>query len=318
MSKLQRSFGGKVLRKGDTGKALAYGTTNTSCCCCQCEECDADNLYDGYWPQFYTATLSSLFLCSSACHNLLGSVFAKASSLTGTEGSVNTTYRMCKRRTYTSGSDPRALYHCKVPAAKRLTYQQYTNSGCTATTTNNLSLLACLELQYFLSSVQTFTVTTVSRAANVVTVTTSAAHGLSTGNCVVHEGITAAGATDFNGTFLIASTPSATTYTVAQTAANDTGSGGTSKGPQIVSWLMQIALIPEGVAFLDSTTSPTTYATGSGQKDFWLSPTEAGGTFQQQTTPTFRTITKSNQLTTCASVRVGSSGTVSVTPCTLI
>jgi len=56
----------------------------------------------------------------------------------------------------------------------------------------------------------------VARATNVVTVTTSAAHGFSVGQKVTIDTVTAS----FDGTFTIASVPSTTTFTFAQTAAN--------------------------------------------------------------------------------------------------
>jgi hypothetical protein len=69
----------------------------------------------------------------------------------------------------------------------------------------------------------TRTITSIVRATNVVTVTTSATHTFIAGNKVTISGITA-----FNGTFTIASTPTTTTFTYAQTAANASGSTGTA------------------------------------------------------------------------------------------
>jgi len=65
------------------------------------------------------------------------------------------------------------------------------------------------------------------RTSNVVTITTTGAHGLLAGQTVLVEGVVPVGATDFNGEFTIATVPSGTTFTYAQTAANDTGGGGT-------------------------------------------------------------------------------------------
>lgn len=64
------------------------------------------------------------------------------------------------------------------------------------------------------------------RTSNVVTITTSAAHGFTTGQTVVIANVVPVGATSFNGTFVIASAPLTTTFTYAQTAANDTGGKG--------------------------------------------------------------------------------------------
>lgn len=72
----------------------------------------------------------------------------------------------------------------------------------------------------------TRTVTTVARTTNVVTITTSVAHGYTTGQSVA---VTATTNTSVNGTFTITGTPTTTTFTYNQTAANivsvaDTGS----------------------------------------------------------------------------------------------
>lgn len=64
------------------------------------------------------------------------------------------------------------------------------------------------------------------RTSNVVTLKTTAAHGFSAGQTVVVANVDADGATNFNGAFTIASTPTTTTFTYAQTAANDTGGKG--------------------------------------------------------------------------------------------
>lgn len=71
----------------------------------------------------------------------------------------------------------------------------------------------------------TCTVTNVSRTVNnkaltnnVATLTTSATHGFKVGQSVVISGVDAT----FNGTYVIASTPTGTTFTYALTAANVT------------------------------------------------------------------------------------------------
>lgn len=58
------------------------------------------------------------------------------------------------------------------------------------------------------------TITTASLTSNVATITTSAAHRLAAGNTVVIAGASNAA---YNGTFQVASVPSATTFTVAKT-----------------------------------------------------------------------------------------------------
>ncbi len=63
-----------------------------------------------------------------------------------------------------------------------------------------------------------------ARATNVVTITTTMAHGLSAGQTVVIAGV---GDSSFNGTFTISTVPSTTTFTYAQTGTNATSGGGT-------------------------------------------------------------------------------------------
>lgn len=72
----------------------------------------------------------------------------------------------------------------------------------------------------------TRTITTVARVTNVVTITTSVAHGYVAGQSVT---VTATTNTSLNGTFVIATTPTTTTFTYSQTGTDivsvaDTGS----------------------------------------------------------------------------------------------
>src|SRR2546426_2694815 len=63
-----------------------------------------------------------------------------------------------------------------------------------------------------------------ARATNVVTITTTMAHGLTAGQTVVIAGVADS---SFNGTFAISTVPSTTTFTYAQTGTNGTSGGGT-------------------------------------------------------------------------------------------
>ncbi|MBI1750155.1 MAG: hypothetical protein HY234_15705 [Acidobacteria bacterium] len=63
------------------------------------------------------------------------------------------------------------------------------------------------------------------RSSNVVTITTSTAHGFQAGQSVTISGVSAA---SFNGTFTIASVPSTATFTYAQTGPDATSGGGTA------------------------------------------------------------------------------------------
>lgn len=61
------------------------------------------------------------------------------------------------------------------------------------------------------------------RTSNVVTLTTAAQHGLVTGNFVNVRGVNGGSGTSFNGRFTVASTPTTTTFTIAQTGSDATG-----------------------------------------------------------------------------------------------
>lgn len=69
------------------------------------------------------------------------------------------------------------------------------------------------------------TIDTASRVSNVVTITTDDPHDFTAGRSITISGVTDA---SFNGTFTIVSTPSTTTFTYAQTAADAASSGGTA------------------------------------------------------------------------------------------
>jgi hypothetical protein len=69
-------------------------------------------------------------------------------------------------------------------------------------------------------------ISSVSRASNVVSVTTSANHGFSAGAWVTLAGV---GDSSFNHTFRIVSVPTSTTFTFNQVGANSSSSGGTAK-----------------------------------------------------------------------------------------
>jgi DNA-binding beta-propeller fold protein YncE len=72
------------------------------------------------------------------------------------------------------------------------------------------------------------------RLANVVTITTTAAHGFAVGQTVTVSGVTDS---TFFGSFAIVSVPTATTFTYAQTAADASSGGGTVVNVS-VNWLV--------------------------------------------------------------------------------
>jgi len=109
------------------------------------------------------------------------------------------------------------------------------------------------------STVSTITKTVSNKAltSNVATLTTSATHGFSVGDYVVVSGVDAT----FNGTYLIASVPTTTTFTYAKTNANVTSAVAT--GSAVVSSNRRFSGVvrdaSDGVvkAFKDATTKPT-------------------------------------------------------------
>ena len=80
-------------------------------------------------------------------------------------------------------------------------------------------------IKYRTNGTDTRNLSAVSRAANVVTFTTTAVHGFRQGERIDIAGI---GDPTFNGAFYIATVPSATTFTAAQNAPNASGTGGTA------------------------------------------------------------------------------------------
>jgi hypothetical protein len=68
-------------------------------------------------------------------------------------------------------------------------------------------------------------ISAISRASNVVSVTTASAHGLAVGQAATIAGFTD---TSYNGCFYVMSVGSTTTFTYNQTGANSSSSGGTT------------------------------------------------------------------------------------------
>ena len=109
------------------------------------------------------------------------------------------------------------------------------------------------------STVSTITKTVSNKAltSNVATLTTSATHGFAVGDYVVVSGVDAT----FNGTYLVASVPTTTTFTYAKTNANVTSAVAT--GSAVVSSNRRFSGVvrdaSDGVvkAFKDATTKPT-------------------------------------------------------------
>ncbi len=91
----------------------------------------------------------------------------------------------------------------------------------------------------------TITSTGVARSSNVVTITTTAAH-----NLVVNQVVNITGVTDasFNGSFLVATVPSTTTFTYSQSGSNATSGNGT---------ITSFAVTIKAVSVADSTATAT-------------------------------------------------------------
>ena len=108
------------------------------------------------------------------------------------------------------------------------------------------------------------------RSGNVVTITTTTPHSFTVGMQVAVAGVAT---TSFNGTFAVASVPSATSFTYAQVAANATSGGGTaslgtgsvlsaynittlgSNGAVLTS--PALSLLGTQVAFIETVTAPS-------------------------------------------------------------
>lgn len=85
------------------------------------------------------------------------------------------------------------------------------------------------------AEVGSFSLSAIQRTSNVVTATTAKAHGYVVGRSVTIAGVSTA---SFNGTFTIASVPSTTTFTFAQTAAD--------AGPVSNSGTVRLTNVPQG------------------------------------------------------------------------
>jgi hypothetical protein len=111
----------------------------------------------------------------------------------------------------------------------------------------------------YATSVSTITKTVSNKAlaSNVATITTSTTHGFAVGDYVVVSGVDAT----FNGTFLVVSVPTTTTFTYAKTATNVTSAA--ASGSAVVSSKRRFGGIVRDASdgtikiFEDATTKPT-------------------------------------------------------------
>lgn len=326
--KLQASATGKIIAVSSTGKPYASSSTSAACCCCSCDTCDGTSLIEGVFPQFYTVSHTGVLICASNV-NICRQIttynnplrYMKLASLTAT---VNDTGRLCMHQHYAANlathTPATALYHCKLPASRYMNYTEFTNSGCTTAATKDLQVSMNTRINYFgaeQTSFVTKTITTAVRTSNVITFTTSTAHAFAPGHGIVVTGVaTGAGGTNFNGTFAVIATPTTTTLTVAQTAINDTSSGGQLTGPHTMAVTSRISILApgefetlaeNGLATLDWTNQYTS--------SFPLFFHNSSGVVPG--TPTMASFTRPNQ-TVCAAETFASGGSRTYTPCNLL
>ncbi len=150
------------------------------------------------------------------------------------------------------------------------------------------------------SQTATITATGAARTNNVVTITTTAAHNFVIGQIVTVSGVSDA---SFNGTFAVTSTPSATTFTYVQSAANATGGNGSiTSTPTPFNGTFVIATVP-------STTTFTFAQNGA-------NATSGGGTVSSSAVQIKAISVADNTKNGTASIGLDSGITVSVAPLT--
>lgn len=126
-------------------------------------------------------------------------------------------------------------------------------------TTDAVDLGLIAEYGTALASTLTNTVTNKALTSNVATLTTGAAHSLAVGDIVVVGGVDAT----FNGTHIVASVPTTTTFTFSKTAANVTSAAVSPVGTTSASTKRRFAGVvrdaSDGVikAFKDATVKPS-------------------------------------------------------------
>jgi hypothetical protein len=104
-------------------------------------------------------------------------------------------------------------------------------------------------------------ITSIQRSGSVATVVTASAHGLVPNSTVVITGVT--GDTTFNGTFTVAEVPSATSFTYAQTLGDSTGTvSGTSYAQDIFNGTFTILTVPSSTTFTYEDVGPNDAAGG--------------------------------------------------------
>jgi hypothetical protein len=331
----------KFLRVAQNKFGIYGDAGDPSCCCCECEECGfteysdgvPDGLVDGIWPQYYQAVQSVTFCPTAAPGTCYGATVTPARNIkptlsSGTGGSLNATYKLCLARYYPAATrsvfpfdtfPAHALYHCSLPLTQRMTFTEYNTTGICVNLIDppDLSLVTTLKLTYTPPTLDKTIAAAPSgavRSANVTTYTTTTNHGTTTGTGVMLSGVSSAGGTEFNGSRIVASTPTLTTFTVSDPGVNDTGGGGLAGfgGGTIASETCGF-WAASGGSFFNTTVTPGT-GTNSykvGANIYTVANTGTNGA------PWGHSWTSANGIT-CASGQVGGSGGRTTTPCTLL
>jgi hypothetical protein len=154
------------------------------------------------------------------------------------------------------------------------------------------------------TSASSSSVIVVTRAitSNVATLTTAAAHGFTTGQSVVISGIDAT----FNGTYVIASTPTTTTFTYAKIATNVSATDSRTGSNVVIS----TKALTSNVATITTTTNHG-YTTGQ-----WVSIQGVDATFNgvyQLASASGTTFTYNRIATNVSSVEAGTTAGTAVT-----
>ena len=109
------------------------------------------------------------------------------------------------------------------------------------------------------------TISTAVSATNVTTITTTKDHDLHVGDTVIIAGVTNAA---FNGTYVVTTTATATTFTYAHVTADAASSGGTSTNPTVPTGNLGVIVTPERYAVCFGCAGESRRVGWSGQEDY--------------------------------------------------
>jgi len=141
-------------------------------------------------------------------------------------------------------------------------------------------------------------IVTAVRTSNVITVTTASHHGFASGDSVVISGVSVSG---MNGTYVIDSVPTPTTFTYANSGTNATGTGGT------VSTLIPVPQNNRGVIVTDERYAVLFGSGGNARRVAWSNQEDYTNWDFANTTTTsgFLDLDTADQIITAAAVREG-------------